>query len=302
MMAPPYRWFDEFVNRGWPRVLPRSTLALVLAVARFVNSRTLRAYPAPARLREMAGLLRPSFFRAQRDMQMCGLAKVKTESGKRVLILTSPPPYPLERSLTRQTRQSHGRDSTVSPMRPQNRQSVRQSGHSARPGQQIKTQLRKEFHIILSRRFGVLEDDAVGEVGAAAVAVAASPERLADEAHRLSRVLQASGVLVAEVQVRVALAELAAVLHPAVPARNPAPAARGDLEITLLDRARASGRGAFIWRVGEARAWKPYPYAPGKSIGAGKRTWLTFIRNNADMELIVAAEAMLRESGPEETP
>ncbi len=62
------------------------------------------------------------------------------------------------------------------------------------------------------------------------------------------------------------------------------------------DLARVGGRGAFIWRVGEACAWQSYPYAARRAIASGRQAWARFVRSAPDEELSLAAEAMLRES------
>ncbi|MDR7520781.1 MAG: hypothetical protein QN123_14595, partial [Armatimonadota bacterium] len=59
------------------------------------------------------------------------------------------------------------------------------------------------------------------------------------------------------------------------------------------DLARGAGRGQFALRIGEATAWRPYAYAPGRSIAAGKAGWLAFIRNAPAREFAAAVEAML---------
>jgi hypothetical protein len=69
--------------------------------------------------------------------------------------------------------------------------------------------------------------------------------------------------------------------------------ATDDELVTPEDLARGAGRGQFVLRVGEATAWRPYPYAPGRSIAAGKAAWLTFVRNAPEHEFDAAVEAML---------
>lgn len=64
----------------------------------------------------------------------------------------------------------------------------------------------------------------------------------------------------------------------------------GDDLVTPEDLARAGGRGQFILRVGEGRAWRPYHFA---GLNAGdKLAWLTFVRDSPPEELERTVEAM----------
>lgn len=194
--------------------MPRTVSSLIWAIARRVDSTTLRSYASQEHLRKLASLPRSSFFKAQRKVIDLGLVKIERQVGRREYVLVCPPPYPPESSLTRESFRSHRQDSKVSELRPRQRQSARQKGDSAASEQQIRTQLGKRIKKLLEDRFGSLRDSQVQEMIQAADRIVGMPDRLAGDAHGLSRDLQASGVLVSENTVREVLSDLAAVLHP----------------------------------------------------------------------------------------
>ncbi len=175
------------------------------------------AHPTSDRLRQVTGLSRPSFFRAQREVLECGLVKVAHESGRRAYFLVSPPPYPLERSLNIETGRSHRRDSTISSVRLRNPRRPLQSRHSDPPTTTDNNSVRETVRKVFGQRLGVeIRADAVENVLASAQAVATEPGRLADAAHSLSLNLQAEGILTWENQVREGLQDVVAVLNPVV--------------------------------------------------------------------------------------
>jgi hypothetical protein len=217
-MAPPFRWFDAFVDRGHPRHLVRDSLALILAVGRHVDGKTLRANVASERLCDEAGLSRAGFFRARGDLLDRGLLRIAKLHGRRYYVLVSPPPDP-PKSLTHETRQSHSRDSRVSRLRLRSRRNPRQSGHSAPRQQKIRTQLKEKIRGALARslaeRLGVVPEGLLlDEVVQAGHLVASAPALLEEQGRLLSRAFQASGMMVSESQIREVLRDAAAILDP----------------------------------------------------------------------------------------
>lgn len=93
-MAPPYRWYDDFLDAGWPARLSPSALRLVLAIGRRVDVRTLTTRIALKRLRAEAALPHRTFFDAKRELCRHGLVHHAKERGCKTpnLVLTHPVP------------------------------------------------------------------------------------------------------------------------------------------------------------------------------------------------------------------
>jgi hypothetical protein len=219
-MALPFRWSDQFFDRGWVRVLTPAALRLVQAVGRRVD-KDLRTRTKLGRLQKEAGLPRSTFFRAQSELKQYGLFERKKIDGKWHLVLAVPVPYPPERSLTSETKRSHQRDFLVSSMGPAKHQTPSPVRLSANGQQKTGRQLGGKSSIALQQwlvrklglapRQGILEDI----LGAASV-VQGAPTQLVDEARALSRLLQSKGVLIPEVEVRTLLSDAVALLDPVV--------------------------------------------------------------------------------------
>lgn len=334
-MAPPHRWFDAFIDAGWPGMLNRAALRLILAVARRVD-KTLSTRIKLSRLLDEAGMPRATFFEAKRKLEHHRLLSRTKPDGKWRITLTLPVPrvHPTgPKSPVHRTRKSNAPDLLVQPTGLPKRESPPQTRTSDHLHLQTKRQLegqtegqsgvsRLETRIMkaVQRVLGQRLAAAPGVKGApkewllsrllfAAAIVQESPAQLEKEAHDLSRQFQAAGVLVHQVLAQELLQDVVMLLDPTngqqnrsvpvVPVSTPLGGeGENDPLATAEDLAIGDGRGQLILRIGEARGWQPYPYAPGLSITAGKRAWLTFVRSNPVEELNLAIEAMRTPPAP----
>lgn len=222
MMAPPFRWYDKFVDSGYPRVLTLGELRVVLAVGRHVD----RELVTPAKIQTLlaeTGLSRSGFFKATRGLKTRGIL-TRSKRGRRWLfILNDPLPSPQVGPRV-ETIQSTGVDFSVHGHGLANGEIPTQTRRSAHPRQKSKTQLRGQ------------SGSAAGEVGGVQgrrryaspqagqeflrmlgvetsdiellTTVAGEIERhdaLDEVAHELSRLLQSRGHLIPQVKVRSAL-------------------------------------------------------------------------------------------------
>ncbi len=242
-MAPPFRWFDRFIDRGHPRELVRNSLALILAIGRHVDGQTLRATVAPVRLRDESGLSRAAFFRAKADLLDRGLVKVVNLHGRRYFQLVSPPPdLPKDRLTHRDSRVSLIGTRKSRLLRRRDRRNPRQTAHLARAPQKKRTQLGEKIRGALARSLaehvGVVPEGLLDEVVQAGHVVASAPALLEEQVHVLSRTFQASGFLASESQVREALRDAAAILDP----MTQAAVAMFNGEIVAVTQARTGAR------------------------------------------------------------
>lgn len=227
-MAPTHRWYDQFLDAGWARLLTPAALRLILAVGRRAD-KFLRTRTRLERLREEAGLPRPTFFRAKGELVRYGLLERRKIDGSWHLILPFPVPDAPQKSLSRETRRSHQRDSLVSPMRPSQHQTARRARLSANGQQKTGKQLGGKSISALQqfvRKLGVQEQE---DVLAVVDVVRRAPDQLDAEAHALSRRLQSQRVLVSETEVRrllsdaLVVAQAAGLFGAQVVAVHPAP-------------------------------------------------------------------------------
>lgn len=100
-MAPPHRWFDDFVDAGLPDVLSRPALQLILAIARRVD-RQYETRVGLQRLAHEARLSRSKFFAAKAELVRCGLVEQVKLLGRRspTLRLNPAVPGPAKRGLS----------------------------------------------------------------------------------------------------------------------------------------------------------------------------------------------------------
>ncbi len=219
-MAPDHRWYDQFVDHGWPRVLSPAALRLVVTVGRRVD-KALRTRTKLDRLQEEAGLPRSTFFRAKAELVRYGLLERKKIGGKWHLILPFPVLYAPERGLTGETKASHQRDFFVSSLRLTKRQTSGQVGLSDDGQQKTGRQLGGQSSITLQqwlvRKLGPAgRQEVLEDILGAVDVVRKAPTRLADEARTLSRQLQSKGALIPEVEVRSLLRDAVVLLDPVV--------------------------------------------------------------------------------------
>jgi biotin operon repressor len=72
-MAAPYAWQDRLIDIGWLRVLKPSELNVLLALGKFMNSRTREAWPSLEKLQRLTGLSRSAIYGALKALAQYGL-------------------------------------------------------------------------------------------------------------------------------------------------------------------------------------------------------------------------------------
>lgn len=221
-MAPPFRWYDEFWDAGWHRVLRPATLRLILTIARRVDG-VLHTRTSLARFQREAGLARATFFRAKAQLIGYGLIAWSKERG---WTLISPVPSPRVKGLSPETKGSQQRDPLVSPIGPTDGRSPRQDRLSAPDQQKSRKQLGEQtrgpgYAVVRGYLKGLgLDAEAITAFEAAIVALkGGAGATLPTEAFLLSRMLQSGGLVDwYEDRVRTVLADAVALAHPVIEA------------------------------------------------------------------------------------
>jgi hypothetical protein len=93
-VAPPYRWYDAFVDAGWHDVLSRPALQLILAIARRVDRQDLETRIGLSRLADEARLSRSKLFASKAELLSCGLVERVKLPGRRTPMLRLILPVP----------------------------------------------------------------------------------------------------------------------------------------------------------------------------------------------------------------
>lgn len=221
-MAPPFRWFDSFCDAGWPAALTPAALRLVLAVGRRVDRHTRQTRVSLSRLQDEVRLPSRSFWRAKTELARYGLLHCSKLKGKWTITLVAPVPEvppTAESTATPGSKNCHQWQKRLPSVAETTRQKPTRTWVSAADRQQTKAQLEEQTEaqirtalvVSLSRYLGSDDGWLLEELVAASLAVAAAPGSLGDQAHLLSRRLQANNVLAPEDAVREALQDAAAI-------------------------------------------------------------------------------------------